>query len=337
MRIEVTPTELNIKPILVGGIPIIVILGVMEKTWLRYRPLVSRKEDQIGTAAVHLVGLTRVDGLLLDGFDLEGIQLLIEYLANIHGNGLMDLLPKMRSEDLNQRDLERWNLTVHEDTGEVELDLETNVHIGSVDGRRPPQGEATIGDLSQTGSLGIGKLLELHALLEAGGLLPEQTLPRWEVCTLEEGVLQNTLNSTKRLNHVGTVGVEIPQFAIVALMSPPEGVDTKHLILLEDGPNSPTSIVGKSVPILAKEGVNARNTPVPRIFEIFNRQTAILGVGLLTLQGILGPNSLRVDELTFPGLQVAEQVGNQLVRITVVDFQREKKKRKEEGNISGIG
>ena len=35
----------------------------------------------------------------------------------------------MRSEDLDQRDLERWDLAVHEASSQVELDLETNVDL----------------------------------------------------------------------------------------------------------------------------------------------------------------------------------------------------------------
>ena len=34
----------------------------------------------------------------------------------------------------------------------------------------------------------------------------------------EKGVLQDTLNATKRLDHIRTVIVEVPQFAIMALI-----------------------------------------------------------------------------------------------------------------------
>lgn len=44
------------------------------------------------------------------------------------------------------------------------------------------------------GPLGVGELLVLHTLLEPGGLLPEQPLPRGEVRPLEERVLQNPLH-----------------------------------------------------------------------------------------------------------------------------------------------
>lgn len=39
----------------------------------------------------------------------------------------------------------------------------------------------------------------------------------------------------------------------------------------------------------------------------------VLGDGLLPLEGVLGPNPLRVDELALPWLNVPIQVRNQLV------------------------
>lgn len=72
---------------------------------------------------------------------------------------LVDLLPQVCSEDLDKGDLEGWNFTVHENTGQIQLDLESNVDVGSVDRWRPPHGESSVRDLGQTGSLGIGELL----------------------------------------------------------------------------------------------------------------------------------------------------------------------------------
>lgn len=69
----------------------------------------------------------------------------------------------MCSEDLNQRDLQSGDLTVHENTSQIELDLETNVDIGSVDGGRPPHCESTIRDLRKTGTLSVGQTLVFHA------------------------------------------------------------------------------------------------------------------------------------------------------------------------------
>ena len=99
----------------------------------------------------------------------------------------------MGSEDLNEGDLEGGDLSVHEDSGQIQLHLETDVDVGAVDCRRPPQGETTIGNLVQAGSLSVGQLLVLHRLLKAGGLLPEQTFPGWEIGALEQGVFQNAL------------------------------------------------------------------------------------------------------------------------------------------------
>lgn len=48
-------------------------------------------------------------------------------------------------------------------------------------------------------------------------LLPEQTLPGGEVGALEHGVLQNTLNTTQRLDDISAVVVQVPKLAVVFL------------------------------------------------------------------------------------------------------------------------
>jgi hypothetical protein len=73
----------------------------------------------------------------------------------------MDLLPQMGTEDLDERDLQRRNLSVHEDTSQIELNLETDVDVGSIDRRRPPHREPSIGDLGQTRSLGISLVVSM--------------------------------------------------------------------------------------------------------------------------------------------------------------------------------
>jgi hypothetical protein len=45
--------------------------------------------------------------------------------------------------DLNERDLERWQLAVHKDAGQIQLHLETDVHVGAVDSWTPPTARAT--------------------------------------------------------------------------------------------------------------------------------------------------------------------------------------------------
>lgn len=71
----------------------------------------------------------------------------------------MHLLPQVSPEDLDEGDFERWDLAMHEDACQIQLHLETHVHIGAIDGGRPPQREAPVGDLVQTRPLCISQLL----------------------------------------------------------------------------------------------------------------------------------------------------------------------------------
>ena len=64
---------------------------------------------------------------------------------------------------------------LHENTSEIELHLETDVDVGTVDGRTPPEREATVRNLVETRPLRVRQLLVTHRLLEAGRLLPEET------------------------------------------------------------------------------------------------------------------------------------------------------------------
>lgn len=59
--------------------------------------------------------------------------------------------------------------------------------------------------------------------------LPEQTLPSWEVGSLEQCVLQYALHATQCLDHICSVVVQVPQLAIVSLVGPPEWVLLQHL------------------------------------------------------------------------------------------------------------
>ncbi len=73
-----------------------------------------------------------MNGLLLYSFNTKLLKLLVENLTQVHNNRLVDFLPKMGSEYLNQGYLESWDFAVHENTGQIQLNLETNVHIGAV-------------------------------------------------------------------------------------------------------------------------------------------------------------------------------------------------------------
>mmetsp|Transcript_97181 Transcript_97181/g.274888 ORF Transcript_97181/g.274888 Transcript_97181/m.274888 type:complete len:549 (-) Transcript_97181:3378-5024(-) len=225
----------------------------------------------------------------------------------------MDLLPQVSSEDLDERNLQGWDLAVHEDAREVQLHLEAHVDVGTVDGRRPPQREAPVRDLVEARPLGVGQLLETHGLLEAACLLPEETLPGREVGALEEGVLQDALHAAQGLDHVCAVVVQVPQLPVVPLVGPPEGVVPHDVVLLEVLAYSPALVEGQGVPVLLEEGVDARDPTVPGILQVLQGQAPVLRIRLLTLQGILGPHTLAVDELGLPRLDVPVQVRNQLV------------------------
>lgn len=41
----------------------------------------------------------------------------------------MNLLPQVSPEDLDQGDLECWNFAMHEDTSQIQLHLETDIHL----------------------------------------------------------------------------------------------------------------------------------------------------------------------------------------------------------------
>lgn len=60
-------------------------------------------------------------------------------------------------------------------------------------------------------------------------LSPEETLPGGEISAFEECVLQNALHATECLDHVCAVVVQVPQFAIVSLVCPPERILLQHL------------------------------------------------------------------------------------------------------------
>lgn len=51
------------------------------------------------------------------------------YLTEIHDNALMDLLPQVSPEDLNEGDLQCGDFAVHEDSCQVKLHLETHIHL----------------------------------------------------------------------------------------------------------------------------------------------------------------------------------------------------------------
>ena len=71
------------------------VIGLRQAPGLGDRPSVGCKQQDVCTGGVHLVGLARVDGLLLHSLNLQGIQLLVKYLAEVHDHRLVHLLPQV--------------------------------------------------------------------------------------------------------------------------------------------------------------------------------------------------------------------------------------------------
>jgi len=94
-------------------------------------------------------------------------------------------------------------------------------------------------------------------------------------------------------------------FQDVYLLLMPTPLPHTHLVLLEVGAHSPPLVVGEGVPVLLEEGVDTRDTTIPRIFQVLQCQAAVLCIGLLALQSVLRPHTLAVNELTLPWLDIA--------------------------------
>ncbi|KAH3663741.1 hypothetical protein OGAPHI_005143 [Ogataea philodendri] len=108
-----------------------------------------------------------MNGHFLNAVNLQLVQLGIQNLTKINHQTLVDFLPQMCSKDLDQRDLESWNLSVKEDTRQIELDQESNVNVGSVDRWRPPQSKPTVRNLRQSRTLGISEFLEFQSVFKS--------------------------------------------------------------------------------------------------------------------------------------------------------------------------
>src|SRR5271155_2594127 len=171
--------------------------------------------------------------LLLHRLNLQRLQFLVQHLRQIQNHRLVKFLPQMRTEQLNQTDLERRQFSMHKTSRQIELDLETNVDVASIESWTPPQRKSTIGDLIETGPLSIGQFLELHTLLKSRLTFPEQSLPGRESSTLEQRMIKNRFNSAESLDDICTIGVEIVKFPVVTLIGPPERILTCDRELFE--------------------------------------------------------------------------------------------------------
>ena len=93
----------------------------------------------------------------------------------------------------------------------------------------------------------------------------------------------------------------------------PERVLPEHLILLKIGAAPPALVVRERMSIFLEQRVDAGDAPVPGVLEVLERQSSILGVGLLALQRVLGPHSLTIHKFALPRLHVSKKIGNDLV------------------------
>lgn len=114
----------------------------------------------------------------------------------------------------------------------------------------------------------MSKLFESHRLFESTGFLPEKTLPSGEVGAFEESMLKDSFNSSQCLNHVSSIIIQIPQFSIMSLMSPPERVLFEHLKLLEILSHSPSLIISQCQSILLEKGINSWDSMIPTVLQI---------------------------------------------------------------------
>lgn len=59
----------------------------------------------------------------------ETNQTNVAHLTQIHDNALVDLLPQVSSENLDEGNLQRGDFAVHEDPCQIQLHLEANIHL----------------------------------------------------------------------------------------------------------------------------------------------------------------------------------------------------------------
>lgn len=68
-------------------------------------------------------------GLVLLQKGTETNQAKTAHLTQIHDDALVDLLPQVSSENLDQGNLQRGDFAMHEDPCQIQLHLEPNIHL----------------------------------------------------------------------------------------------------------------------------------------------------------------------------------------------------------------
>lgn len=96
-------------------------------------------------------------------------------------------------------------------------------------------------------------------------------------------MFQNRLHTTKCLNDIRAVGIQVPKLAIVPLARPPERIALHELVRLELRTSSETLVEAEGASVLLEEGIDSWQTAIPAVFEIFQGQSAVLLVGFHAL------------------------------------------------------
>jgi hypothetical protein len=114
----------------------------------------------------------------------------------------------------------------------------------------------------------MGEFFVFHGLFKSGGFFPEKTFPSDEVGSSKESVFKNTFNSFKRLYHISSIVIKVPEFAVVFLVGPPERVLFKYLVLFKILSDSPAFVVGQSESVFLEKSVYSRDSVVPIVFQV---------------------------------------------------------------------
>src|SRR3989338_6711493 len=101
----------------------------------------------------------------------------------------------------------------------------------------------------------------------------------------------------------------------MSCLSPPEMILFEYLVCLEFISNSPPFIIGKDMSVLLEEGINSRNTSVPRILQIFQAKLSVLFHSFSSLCCVFGPYTLRINEFRLPRLEISVEIRNELTFI----------------------
>ena len=99
---------------------------------------------------------------------------------------------------------------MHENTSKIQLDLKSNINIGSINSRRPPESEPSIRNLVKPTSLSMCQFFVFHTFFKTTGFFPKQSFPGGEVSSFEQSMFQNSFYSSQSLYHISPIIIKIP-------------------------------------------------------------------------------------------------------------------------------